>query len=111
MNDNQYPPEPPNVILEDMKIKIYDEYFEHDLEYEKIVKLLKNKNSMTLNSIDLIDYFEENNILDNSSFIEYLKKKDSIFEKIYNDHKNTNTFRLMNKLDSMCQCWLMYLYH
>jgi hypothetical protein len=118
MSENYFPPSPPEAILEDMKkipenikTKIYNEYFKHDLKYEKIVTLLKNENSMTLNSIDLINYFKKNDLLNNYSFIEYLKKKDSIFKKIYNDHETINTFILMNKLDSMCQCWLMYLYH
>ena len=100
-------------IPEDIKKKIFNEYFKYDLEYEKLDNILKNINSIQLNNNDLVDYFEKNDILENSSFIEYLKKKDSIFKNIYNDHyiRNKITFALMDKLNSMCQCWLMFLYH
>ena len=69
-------------IPEDIKKKIFNEYFKYDLEYEKLDNILKNINSIQLNNNDLVDYFEKNDILENSSFIEYLKKK-ILYLKIY----------------------------
>ncbi len=123
MNEHPIPPVPPypydgiqediKKIPEDIKKKIFNEYFKHDLEYEKLDNILKNINSMKLNNKELIDYFEEKKILEDSSFIKYLQIKNTIFKNIYNDHyiNNKKSFILMNKIESMCQCWLMYLYH
>jgi len=123
MNEHPIPPIPPfphdginediKKIPQDIKTKIFNEYFKYDLEYEKLDNILKNIDSRKLNNKELIDYFEEKKILEDSSFIKYLQIKNTIFKKIYNDHyiNHKNTFILMDKLNSMCQCWLMYLYH
>ena len=57
--------------------------------------------------------FRKENILKDVSFVQYLREKNNIFSEIYKTHyiDNAKQFVLMNNLESMCQCWLMYLYH
>jgi len=97
----------------DIKNKIYFDDFYYDDIYNELQKILDHKESTELNNTLLVNYFIENHLITNELFIEYLCKKNNIFSTIYSTHyiENKCSFRLLNKMQSMCQCWLMYLYH
>jgi hypothetical protein len=86
---------------------------QYDTIYSEIKEILNNEKSMRLDNTDLLQYFISNFILQDESLINYLRNNDNIFNMIYTSHyiRNQIDFVLMNKLESMCQCWLMYLYH
>jgi hypothetical protein len=85
----------------------------NDAIYLELQKILDHTLSTKLNNTLLVNYFKEHNLITNELFIEYLINNNSIFKDIYRTHyiEGKCTFVLMNKLESMCQCWLMYLYH
>jgi hypothetical protein len=81
--------------------------------YEELTNILNQEDSMRLDNTALVKYFENNEILYNNELIQYICSKNSIFNNIYRDHYivNKKTFIYMDHINSMCQCWLMYLYH
>lgn len=85
----------------------------HTIIYNKITQLLNTESSRCLDNTELVQYFTSTHILQDENLIIYLREKDDIFDSIYNKHyvRGTIDFIMMNKLESMCQCWLMYLYH
>lgn len=103
-NMENYPPSPP---LESAVNKLPSDFYD-DLEV-----ILKNKNSMRLSNGELVGYFEKHRLLENEKCMEYICSKNELFNKIYTHHykNNKKDFELMTRLESMCQCWLMYLYH
>ena len=102
-----------NELPEDIVKKIYLDYFNYENKYAEIKKILDDKNSRSLNNLQLTNYFIKENILKDVSFVQYLREKNKIFDGTYKTHyiDNIKHFVLMNKLESMCQFWLMYLYH
>ena len=116
-NNKSSVPEIPKVCFDDLpndvKKHIYNEHFEYDLIYNDLSNMLNNANSRNLDVSELSDYFTSKKILDDKNLIYYLRNKNNIFDTIYEKHyiKNQTDFVLMNKLDSMCQSWLMYLHH
>jgi len=116
-NNKSTVPEIPKACFDDLpndvKKHIYNEHFHYDMIYSELVQILDNANSRSLDVSELSDYFTSKKILDDKKLIYYLINKNNIFDTIYEQHyiKNKINFVLMNKLDSMCQSWLMYLYH
>ena len=99
-----HPPSPPLEIA----VNKLPSYF-----YDELETILGNKNSRRLSNSELVDYFEKHKLLENEKCMEYICSKNELFNKIYTDHykNNKKDFELMTRLESMCQCWLMYLYH
>jgi len=102
-----------NELPEDIVKKIYLEHFNYENKYTEIKNILDDKNSRSLNNLQLTNYFIKEKILKDVSFVQYLREKNKLFNEIYKMHyiDNKKQFVLMNKLESMCQYWLMYLYH
>ncbi len=102
-----------NELPEDIVKKIYLEHFNYENKYAEIKNILDDKNSRSLNNLQLTNYFIKEKILEDVSFVQYLREKNKLFNDIYKMHyiDNKKQFVLMNKLESMCQYWLMYLYH
>jgi len=102
-----------NELPEDIVTKIYLDYFNYENKYAEIKNILDDKNSRSLNNLELTNYFIKENILKDVSFVQYLCEKNKLFNEIYKIHyiDKNKQFMLMNNLESMCQCWLMYLYH
>ena len=100
-------------LSDDVKNYITNKPDQYDIIYSDITQILKNDKSHSLDNTDLLHYFTSNPILQDKNLITYLRNKDDIFDTIYEKHyvQNSNDFVLMNKLESMCQSWLMYLYH
>jgi hypothetical protein len=100
-------------LSDDVKNYITNKPDQYDIIYSDITQILKNDKSHCLDNTDLLHYFTSNPILQDKNLITYLRNKDDIFDTIYEKHyvQNSNDFVLMNKLESMCQSWLMYLYH
>ena len=103
-NMENHPPSPP---LEIAVNKLHSDF------YDELETILGNKNSRRLSNSELVDYFEKHKLLENEKCMEYICSKNELFNKIYTDHykNNKKDFELMTRLESMCQCWLMYLYH
>ena len=97
----------------DIKKHIYTEQFQYEIIYSEIRQILDNNNSHRLDNTDLVNYFTSKKIISDEKLIYYLRNKNNIFDSVYNSHyvRNTNEFILMDTLNSMCQSWLMYLYH
>jgi hypothetical protein len=110
-------PELPKVdydnLSEDVKNYITNKPDQYDIIYSDITQILKNDKSHCLDNTDLLHYFTSKPILQDKNLITYLRNKDDIFDTVYNKHyvQNSIEFIMMNRLESMCQCWLMYLYH
>jgi len=102
-----------NELPEDIVKKIYIDHFNYENRYTKIKNILDDEDSRSLNNTTLTNYFIKEKILEDLSFVQFLREKNEIFNEIYKIHyvDNIITFRLMNKLESMCQLWLMNLYH
>lgn len=100
-------------LSDDVKNYITNNPEQYDIIYNEITQIVKNDKSHSLDNTDLLHYFTSNPILQDKNLITYLRNKDDIFDTIYEKHyiQNSNDFVLMNKLESMCQSWLMYLYH
>ena len=100
-------------LSDDVKNYITNNPEQYDIIYSEITQIVKNDKSHSLDNTDLLHYFTSNPILQDKNLITYLRNKDDIFDTIYEKHyvQNSNDFVLMNKLESMCQSWLMYLYH
>jgi|SaaInlStandDraft_5_1057022.scaffolds.fasta_scaffold17543_4 hypothetical protein len=105
--DNINPPVPPsNSSLECTKLN-------NNIIYEELTNILNQEDSKSLDNTSLVKHFENNKILDNPELIQYMCSNNGIFNNIYRGHfiiKN-KTFTYMDNINSMCQCWLMYLYH
>jgi hypothetical protein len=102
-----------NNLPQDIVEKIYLDHFNYENRYREIETILQNERSRALNNNELTTHFRKENILKDVSFVQYLREKNNIFSEIYKTHyiDNAKQFVLMNNLESMCQCWLMYLYH
>ncbi len=97
----------------DLIKKIYYDYYHFNNIYDEIYIILNAEDSRDLDNTSLKNYFKVHKLLDCPEFVQYLCKKDSIFNNIYNTHYEQNkiSFIRMDKMSSMFQCWLMYLYH
>ncbi len=100
-------------LSDDVKNYITNKPDQYDIIYSNITQILKNDKSHCLDTTELLHYFTSNPILQDKTLITYLRNKDDIFNNVYNKHyvQNSIEFIMMNRLESMCQCWLMYLYH
>jgi len=102
-----------NNLSDDVKNYITNNQDQYNIIYSDITQILKNDKSQCLDTTELLHYFTTNPILQDKNLITYLRNKDDIFNNVYNKHyvRNSIEFIMMNRLESMCQCWLMYLYH
>lgn len=100
-------------LSDDVKKYINNKPDQYDIIYSDITQIVKNEKSRRLDNTDLLHYFTSNPILQDKNLITYLRNKDDIFNNVYNKHyvQGSIDFIMMNRLESMCQCWLMYLYH
>lgn len=115
---NQLPPPPSNKMnmqqfISDIVTETYLNNSHYQVIYNELEIILGNKNSRRLSNSELVDYFEQHKLVENEKFIKYICNKNNLFNNIYTDHykNNIKDFELMTTLESMCQCWLMYLYH
>ena len=100
-------------LSDDVKKYINNKPDQYDIIYSDITQIVKNDKSQCLDTTELLHYFTSNHILQDKTLITYLRNKDDIFNNVYNKHyvQGSIDFIMMNRLESMCQCWLMYLYH
>lgn len=102
-------------IPQDVKTKIYKEYFEPEIEAEKLCdKLLFELKSIDSNNLvirGILPLLEE--VLQNKLAINILIKKDKNFEMLYNDLciQNKKNFINLNLTHDFALSWLMTLYH
>lgn len=100
-------------LSDDVKKYINNKPDQYDIIYSDITQIVKNEKSRRLDTTELLHYFTSNHILQDKNLITYLRNNDYIFNNVYNKHyvQGSIDFIMMNRLESMCQCWLMYLYH
>ena len=100
-------------LSDDVKNYITNKPEQYDNIYSEIKEILNNEKSQRLDNTELLQYFTSKNILQDKNLITYLRNNDNIFNNVYNTNyvRNTPEFIMMDKLESMCQSWLMYLYH
>ena len=100
-------------LSDDVKNYITNNQDEYNIIYSDIKQILNNDKSQCLDNTELLQYFTTNPILQDKNLITYLRENDVIFNNVYSKHyiQNSIDFIMMNRLESMCQCWLMYLYH
>lgn len=117
-NIQNYPPTPPgnieiNKLPSDIVTKIYLDNFQYDIIYDDIQRILDDDCSIRLCCDKLIEYFKKHKLIENEKCMKYICSIDDLFNRIYTTHykDNKKDFILMKTLESMCQCWLMYLYH
>jgi len=93
--------------------KIYQDYFNFESRYAEIMDIVGGRDSRSLNNTGLVSHFMAERVLDDATFVQYLKENDPTFRQVYTIHyvDNITSFKMMNKMESMCQSWLMYLYH
>jgi hypothetical protein len=99
-------------LPDDIIRKIYEEYLKPDMLYEDLIYTLQLRDSKRLNIKPLKTFIPQ--LLQNKIFVEYLRKKDSLFNDIYTTHiiNKTNTYvNAASTIDSMAITWLTYLYH
>ena len=102
----------PETISLDIYVNTYYDNSNYDNMYKELKQILQQSAS-SLDNSKLVDYFNRCNLIYNNGFIEYICDKDDVFNQIYTSHyvKCDQSFKLMTCLQSMCQSWLMYLYH
>lgn len=102
-----------NNLSDDVKNYITNNQDQYNIIYSDITQILKNDKSQCLDTNELLHYFTTNPILQDKNLITYLRNNDDIFNTVYSKHyvQGSIDFIMMNRLESMCQSWLMYLYH
>lgn len=104
-----------NKFLKDLPLEIektiFNDHFKLNLSYIKLQNILECDESTKLNISKLLPYV--NYILKNKEYIEFLSKKDKIFNLIYKDHfiEKRKCFVNLPTNKSLALSWLMYLYH
>ena len=102
-------------ISDDVKRKIYIDYFQPQIEAEELCKKLlinlKTHKSYKLCIEDIIPYIEK--ILKNELATKYLIKNNKIFEQLYTDIvvNNKSNFINLEKEKDLALSWLFMLYH
>jgi hypothetical protein len=102
-------------IPDDVKRKIYTDYFQPQIESEELCKELlinlKTHKSYILCIEDIIPYIKK--ILKNELAIKYLIKNNKIFEDLYTDIviHNKKNFIHLGKEEDLALSWLFMLYH
>ena len=112
-------------LPQDLKYKIYHDYFlhthefnnslnllkEYSLIYEDTIKALKSTKSVYLNTDNILPYVDL--ISDDKNLIKFVCSKNKIFKIIYIDHYKygRNCFVNLDINESLALSWLMYLYH
>lgn len=104
-------------MLNDNILKEIDSYYSYDKYNEKLIEILNDEESQKLNISKLRQYLEKIKLLENEELIKFLKKEHVYFEMTYKKHYEDNFiegihgFIKFSQFNSMCQSWLMYLYH
>ena len=95
----------------EITLKIYNDHFRILNQYTEIMTIVNSKESINLNGKALVNVMY--NVLKNKKLVTYLCEHQIIFRTIYKQHieEGTKSYDLLNTTQSICLCWLMYLYH
>ena len=119
--DNKFmPPKPPsniNIISlikrlpDNIKYKIYKEYFEPEVYFILYKRVVEKKISQSLHTDFLLPLIPI--LLSKKTVIEYICSKCKYFKIVYNIHKikNNTNFVKLSKGESFALSILLYLYH
>ena len=95
----------------EITLKIYNDHFRILNQYTEIMTIVNSKESINLNGKALVNVMY--NVLKNKKLVTYLCEHQIIFRTIYKQHieEGNKSYDLLNTTQSICLCWLMYLYH
>jgi len=94
-------------LPQEIKTKIYVEYFEVQVLYDEIKALLTSKECQALYNIDLGNFLRKN--LSNNAFVSYLREQEKEFNSIY---ENEIVRKKIIYIDyyNLASLWLFNLY-
>ena len=96
-----------NLLPQELKTKIYIEYFEVQILYDEIKVIIHSKQCQALYNIDLGKFLQKHFV--NQSFITYLREQEKEFNSIYQNeiiNKNITYIDYYN----LASLWLFNLY-
>jgi hypothetical protein len=96
-----------NLLPQELKTKIYIEYFEVPLLYDEIKRLLHSKQCQALYNIDLGNFLKKH--FSNASFIIHLRKHEKVFNSIYQKEINSKDVKYID-FYNLASLWLFNLY-
>jgi hypothetical protein len=96
-----------NLLPEELKIKIYIEYFEVHILYDEIKDMIKSKQCQALYNIDLGKFLQKHFV--NQSFITYLREQEKEFNFIYQNEIINKNIKYIDYYN-LASLWLFNLY-
>ena len=100
-----------SALPEEIKRKIYKEYFEPTILYDKYIFILYSEPSTCLQTAELKNFLPT--ILAKKDTLHYILFQCDVFRETYNNHKinKKKTFRLMSNGESFSAEILICLFH
>jgi hypothetical protein len=96
-----------NLLPQELKTKIYIEYFEVQLLYDEIKVIIHSKQCQALYNIDLGNFLQKHFL--NSSFISYLREHEKEFNFIYQNEIISKNIKYVDYYN-LASLWLFNLY-
>lgn len=96
-----------NILPQELKTKIYIEYFEVQILYDEIKAMIHSEQCQALYNIDLGNFLQKHFL--NSSFISYLRKHEKEFNSIYQNEIITKNIKYVDYYN-LASLWLFNLY-
>ena len=96
-----------NLLPQELKTKIYIEYFEVQILYDEIKELVNSNQCKALYNIDLGKFLQKHFV--NQTFITYLRENEKEFNSIYQNEILTKNIRYIDYYN-LASLWLFNLY-
>lgn len=96
-----------NLLPQELKTKIYIEYFEVPILYDEIKAMIHSKQCQALYNIDLGKFLQKH--FSNKSFISYLREHEKEFNSIYQNEIITKNIEYVDYYN-LASLWLFNLY-
>lgn len=96
-----------NLLPQELKTKIYIEYFEVQLLYDEIKTIIMSKQCQALYNIDLGKFLQNHFV--NQSFITYLREREKEFNFIYQNEIINKNIKYVDYYN-LASLWLFNLY-
>ena len=96
-----------NLLPQELKTKIYIEYFEVQILYDEIKTMIHSKQCQALYNIDLGKFLQKH--FSNKSFISYLREHEKEFNSIYQNEIITKNIEYVDYYN-LASLWLFNLY-
>jgi hypothetical protein len=96
-----------NLLPQELKTKIYIEYFEVQLLYDEIKETITSKQCQALYNVDLGKFLQKHFV--NQSFITYLREREKEFNFIYQNEIINKNIKYVDYYN-LASLWLFNLY-